>query len=197
MNVRYCSALFLPIANGCYSIDSNVMNVRYCSVLFLPTANCAVTGLIGFHARSTPWTYICLLSCLVFSPLPISYKYLTRSYKGFCEIMQDLTKILASSYSDLIKIVSHVLLKGITSRKSRKTWEQHFTQTEILFFIANQWPTHTTQKLKTFHATTLFRSKIKGHFNFFPHINFITQIFLTSKKLYSHISLINYYEGKI
>lgn len=143
------------------------MNVRYCYVLFLPTANCAVTGLIGVYACSSPWTHKCLLSCLVFFLhfhfLPICY-----NISMICEIIQDLTKILASSYSDLIKIVSHVLLKVITSRKSRKTWEQHFTETEILFFIANQWPTHTTQKLKTFHATTLLHSKIKGHFNFFP-----------------------------
>lgn len=53
---------------------------------------------------------------LHFHFLPISYNICM-----ICEIIQDLTKILASSYSDLIKIVSHVLLKVITSRKSRKT----------------------------------------------------------------------------
>ena len=75
------------------------MNVRYCYVLFLPTANCAVTGLIGVYACSSPWTHKCLLSCLVFFSISISYRYLTisvwsvRSFRILPRFLQVLTQI--------------------------------------------------------------------------------------------------------
>ena len=44
-------------------------SLRTCAVLFLPIANSVVTGSMGVHVGSIPWTCNCLLSSLVLVPV--------------------------------------------------------------------------------------------------------------------------------